>query len=77
MFVGGELGGVDDLTGVWFVGGREKSLPALAGLDVVTTPGATILLEGRREYPFPAPLRVSGEILGSSGQQRRHRRFPS
>jgi hypothetical protein len=35
-----------------------------------------ILLEGHRVYPFPAPLRITRETLGS-GQQCRHRRTPS
>ena len=65
MFVGGELGGAAVLSGLCVAGGREKSLLVLTGTDAVTSPGVAILLEGRRVYPFPTPLRVPGEILGS------------
>ena len=54
-----------DSSGWWFFGGQEKSLLVLAGTGAVTPAGAAVLLEGRRVYPFPTPLRVPGEFLGS------------
>ena len=64
MFVGGELGGSQRFVrGVECRGSGE--IPVEFDPDAVAPPGVTILLEGCRMYPFSAPRRVPGEILGS------------
>ena len=66
MLVGDELGGANGLFGVWFVGGREKFLSALAGTDAVTPVGVAILLEGRRVHLLPhSPPSTSLVVVAS------------